>query len=1259
MKKRFVSLLLCAALFCGLVPGNLALAAGTDKAIMPGVSALQSNVNTENAATVYFSNTPIDNRKDPIAWRVIGYNGSGVFSKTGDMTLLAAENVVTAQFGTYSSDYDSELREKINTFYYMQYLADVERAAIIQRTLESGEYNGEQTDCVSGQPVENQFFWPLSTKEALQVSQSIRVNDPNSTYVVNDWWLRSPGKTSTDPTLRYVAYVMGNNGNVVYDGGEPENGGGDLAKSRGVRPAFNLDTSKVLFTSAAEGGKPNGELGTLSAVGTNAPDAWKLTLLDSGRNFTVEGTAVSAAAGSSISIFYSGAGTGDNEYVSAIIEQNGSYLYYGHIAQGSAEGAAYLTIPTNLAPGTYTLHLFSEQCNTDKETDYASAFKNVTLTVTNECVSSISVEPASLDFGSMTEGYTAPAAQTVTVRNTGNQSVTIDLPASGNYIIGAGEGFESGKATLATNDSTTTFTVQPKTGLDVGNYSETLTISGTNDAKAEVALSFTVEAYDFSMDRAVMPNTTGISGPTPTTTYEGTHYDPKDYIYFGMNGSDPIKWRVLDAKKANGKQTDGMFLLSEGFLEGIQFDSDGDPNSGQTCSNEWQHSDAQKWCSEFANGEDNFSPFEQAAMIGIAKRDENATLFNANWGASELTANDKLFFLSVGELADYVANYTGAPPIQSDAKWWLRSPDGYGLNKIGYVLGGGSLESYPVKNTFYARPAFNLDITNILFISQAQGGKPDGGLQSVSNYDGNEWKLTLLDSGRSSFAAETTSKEGNTLTVTYSGATIGDNEYISALITDNSGNYTHYGRLQEVGSAASGTVEIDLSGIDMDGKILYVFNEQYHGDCRTDYASELKEVETAQEYTVTFDANGGSVNPSSATTKDGKLESLPTPTRGGYDFLGWYTQKDGGEKVITDTVFTKDTTIYAHWQKQAAQEYTVTFDANGGSVNPSGSSTKDGKLESLPTPTRGGYDFLGWYTQKDGGDKVTTNTVFTKNSTIYAHWQKESSSGGGGGSSYDYYTITASAGTGGSISPSGSVSVREDTDKTFTITPDSGYHISDVLVDGKSVGAVTSYTFDNVQKRHTIEAIFAKENPDTGNPFTDVHPDDWFYDDVMYVLENGLMTGTSATTFEPNTSTTRAMIVAMLARLENVTSADSAGFTDVSGSDWYATAVNWAASEGIVGGFGDGTFQPNAPITREQMASILYRYAEYKGYDVSARADLSHYSDAESISSWANDVLLWAVAEGLLTGVTDDTIAPQAHATRAQVAAILQRFLSE
>lgn len=176
-------------------------------------------------------------------------------------------------------------------------------------------------------------------------------------------------------------------------------------------------------------------------------------------------------------------------------------------------------------------------------------------------------------------------------------------------------------------------------------------------------------------------------------------------------------------------------------------------------------------------------------------------------------------------------------------------------------------------------------------------------------------------------------------------------------------------------------------------------------------------------------------------------------------------------------------------------------------------------------------------------------------------------------------------------------------------------------------------------------------------PFSDVSAGDWFYDPVCYVYAGGLMTGVSDTAFAPEATTTRAMIVAMLARMENVTSAADAGFTDVAAGDWYATAVNWAAANGIVGGFGDGTFQPNAPITREQMASILYRYAEYKGLDTTARADLSHYSDAENISSWANDVLLWAVAEGLLTGVTDDQLQPQGNATRAQVAAILERFL--
>ena len=243
----------------------------------------------------------------------------------------------------------------------------------------------------------------------------------------------------------------------------------------------------------------------------------------------------------------------------------------------------------------------------------------------------------------------------------------------------------------------------------------------------------------------------------------------------------------------------------------------------------------------------------------------------------------------------------------------------------------------------------------------------------------------------------------------------------------------------------------------------------------------------------------------------------------------------------------------------------------------------------------------------------------------------------------------------------------EGDEVTITVSPDEAYMLDEMTVTsgGKDVEVTDNgdgtYTFTMPSGDVKIEVTFA-EDPDweeePAMPFVDVDENDWFYDVVLYAYENGLMTGTSADTFAPNTATTRGMIVSMLARLEGVTSAEDAGFADVAANDWYATAVNWAASEGIVNGFEDDTFRPNDAITREQMAAILYNYADYKGYDVSARADLSDYADAASISSWAEDVLAWANAEGLINGMTATTIDPQGATTRAQTAAMFERFLT-
>lgn len=260
------------------------------------------------------------------------------------------------------------------------------------------------------------------------------------------------------------------------------------------------------------------------------------------------------------------------------------------------------------------------------------------------------------------------------------------------------------------------------------------------------------------------------------------------------------------------------------------------------------------------------------------------------------------------------------------------------------------------------------------------------------------------------------------------------------------------------------------------------------------------------------------------------------------------------------------------------------------------------------------------------------------------------------------------------VGENGTISVdryaTEGDDVTITVSPDEAYLLDELTVtaNGKEVEVKDNgdgtYTFKMPSADAKIVVTFA-EDPDwepepeePAMPFTDVNENDWFYDVVLYAYDNGLMTGVSATEFAPNQTTTRGMIVSMLARLEGVTSAEDAGFADVAANDWYATAVNWAASVGVVNGYEDDTFRPNAPITREQMAAILYNYADYKGYDVSARADLSDYADAASISSWAEDVLAWANAEGLINGMTATTIDPQGATTRAQTAAMFERFLT-
>ena len=337
------------------------------RTVQLGADALNKTVNTASAPIVYFGQ---NQENKPAAWRVIGYDGNGVAAAAGKMTLFAADNMGLTKIGSNAAYADSDLKGAIDAL--AGKLTAAEMSAVEKRTLESGSYDRENTDCVDGTAVSNAVFWPLSSKEANAVKSDLRVADPeHPDWASSFWWLRSPSELPNA-----AAYVDGN-GNIQYHGMY------DFRSEYGVRPAFNLNSDSVLFASAAVGGKPEGGLTEVSEYTGNE---WKLTLRDSSRSFSVTSNkTVTAAPGGTVEITYTGTETGGNEYVSVLLcDSNDNVLYYGKIAQNSASGTASIAIPGDLAPGSYNLKVFSEQCNGDYNTDYASNFTDIALTVENQ-----------------------------------------------------------------------------------------------------------------------------------------------------------------------------------------------------------------------------------------------------------------------------------------------------------------------------------------------------------------------------------------------------------------------------------------------------------------------------------------------------------------------------------------------------------------------------------------------------------------------------------------------------------------------------------------------------------------------------------------------------------------------------------------------------------------------------------------------------------------------------------------------------------
>ena len=459
------------------------------------------------------------------------------------------------------------------------------------------------------------------------------------------------------------------------------------------------------------------------------------------------------------------------------------------------------------------------------------------------------------------------------------------------------------------------------------------------------------------------------------------------------------------------------------------------------------------------------------------------------------------------------------------------------------------------------------------------------------------------------------------------------------------------------------------------------------------------------EYTITFDADGGSVTPTSATTVNGKLQILPTPTKSGYTFDGWY---NGSSAVTVDTVYTADTTLTAHWKSDGGSDgpssapYTITFNPNGGNLETAATALTDlqGRLMSIPTPRRTGYSFDGWY---NGTERVTTATVFTKNTEVVARW----TTGSGGGSGSDSgtngdngYTVTVNNNSGGRVSVS-TTYAREGDRVTVTIRPYTGYQLDQINVTNARGYDVSlrdqggnRYTFYMPASRVTVDATFMEliangnGNGDNGGnnggntggntggstggnggtggtlnpitppvtsgngvfsepvlntvpmPYVDVTPSAWYYSSVDYMWQRSLMGGVSANRFGPQATTSNAMIWTILARLAGVD-------VTAGGGIWYENARSWAVSNRISDGVG-----PNNAVTREQLATMLWNY---RG-SPAASYDLGRFGDRGQISTYqAENALRWAVANNIVSG-SGNRLNPRGTATRAEVAAMITRF---
>ena len=986
MKKRILSILLTLCMMLCLTPisvfaeevgteGSAAIQLGTD-----ALSVLSKNVNTATAPTVYFGQ---NHENNPAAWRVIGYDGSGVTSSKGDITLLAAGAMGVIPFvdTILNNEYaPSNLKTAIDAL--AEKLTTEENPAVKKRTLTSGSYDGENTDCVAGGQVDNAVFWPLSAKEAIAVNNDLRALNPaHPNWVDSGWWLRSPGSD------KYRLAVVRSEGSVQYSGFSVL----IFNNYRTVRPAFNLNLNSVLFASAAVGGKPDGGLTEVSKYSGNE---WKLTLLDSRRNFAVTEKTVSAAPDDTVTLNYKGATRGKNEYISVILADNNGAQYYGRVAQPTAKsGTVEIKIPSDIAPGDYTMKVFSEQYNGDCKTDLASAFADVTLTVESQPDEQFTLAPGGryyFDLSAMNISGT----------------VNSNLPDSTLHYVPFTYAGTVNAYKLTSEMATTEEYAQKNKyphSLFIADYAVTHTVSwdDLNTAGLIFGKNYASGGVDYTLRAPSVGSDNRGSGDSERGTPQSNEWD-----------------RILDKDSGYIKNWNGIFSWGQ---DTTRYNSSLRAIRGYDSGRRWNDDDATDFLPlvgfrpvlEVLNPDTLSSDGLKVVTLDLG----GGTLGNSSEdiqiivkNGSEFTApasdgltrpdgdTDNYFMWLDGNGNSYEPGGSVPADVTELTVQWTAPTYAVTLNTNGGTINNGNVTGYTYGVGATLPAADDMTYTGHTFKGwydnenltgspvTAIGGAETGNKEYWAKWEINQYTVTVKpENGKADIiitqdygtpiTAPTLTREG----YTFKGW---DKEIPKTMPAENITVKAQWEINQyTITFDTNGGIEIAPITQDYGTEITAPDNPTRKGYTFKGWDKKIPKTMPAEnitvkaqweinQYTITFDTNGGSeIEP--ITQDYGTEITVPdNPTRKGYTFKGW-------DREIPETMPAENITVKAQWE---INQYTIAFDTNGGSEIAPITQDYGTEITAHDKPTRKGYTFKGW-------DKEIPETMPAENITVKAQWE--------------------------------------------------------------------------------------------------------------------------------------------------------------------------------------------------------------------------------------------------------------------------------